>query len=500
MKLAQEKTGLHLQLLCLFIIMYSFGCKHSKEQGIPHYNMVGKVDQTSAILQTRLTTSDTLVIPLDKGVPGQSGFAKFEWATDTGFTNATSNSVMRADSSGNFIIKSLITDLEPSTRYYYRTWTGKDNTRLVPGSVCTFKTLPDSRSLDTVRFVVLSCMNFEKFYGLEPTGGGGEDSDAAQPATRARRAQGFPGFEVLNNMDLHFWVGNGDNVYYDKPPSDSLRAKSREELRAKWHRQFSVPTLKTSLEQFATHWQVDDHDYRFNDADTTDHIKALPSHELGMATFREQLPVTIPGDEDNKTYYTIRPNRWLQVWFVEGRAYRSPNNMEDGPEKSIWGDQQKEWLKSTMAESDAAYKLLISPTPMVGPDDAYKNDNHTNPGGFQYERDAFFDWLDEQGMINDFYIITGDRHWQYHSVHPRGIHEFSSGAFVAQNARLGREPGDPKSTDPNALIRQPFLQGFPTGGFVNVSCYGNEQSATLQFQVISEKGNLLYEKVFNTED
>ena len=56
--------------------------------------------------------------------------------------------------------------------------------------------------------------------------------------------------------------------------------------------------------------------------------------------------------------------------------------------------------------------------------------------------------LDEQG----FYIMCGDRHWQYHSVFPNGIEEISCGALVDANARIGRSPGDPKSTDPEAKI------------------------------------------------
>ncbi|MDB4262254.1 hypothetical protein N9834_02485 [Akkermansiaceae bacterium] len=62
--------------------------------------------------------------------------------------------------------------------------------------------------------------------------------------------------------------------------------------------------------------------------------------------------------------------------------------------------------------------------------------------------------------------FCGDRHWQYHSIHPRGINEFACGALNDENSRLGREPGDQKSTDPNALIKQPFISPKPSGGFL----------------------------------
>ncbi len=35
---------------------------------------------------------------------------------------------------------------------------------------------------------------------------------------------------------------------------------------------------------------------------------------------------------------------------------------------------------------------------MVGPDDATKTDNHTNLGGFRNEANAFFEWLNQEGI------------------------------------------------------------------------------------------------------
>ena len=86
-----------------------------------------------------------------------------------------------------------------------------------------------------------------------------------------------------------------------------------------------------------------------------------------------------------KTYRTQRWGRDLQIWLMEGRDYRSPNRMLDGPHKSLWGQRQKQWLKESMAASDATFKLVISPTPIVGPD-AFdllngtqgKKDNHAD--------------------------------------------------------------------------------------------------------------------------
>ena len=115
--------------------------------------------------------------------------------------------------------------------------------------------------------------------------------------------------------------------------------------------------------------------------------------------------------------------------------YRSNNKDKDGPNKSIWGKEQKEWLKNTLLASNATFKVLVSPTPMIGPDDAYKIDNHCNTDGFLYERDEFFKWVKDKGLDKKgFYLVCGDRHWQYHSVSKEGIEEFSCGALIDANA------------------------------------------------------------------
>ena len=98
--------------------------------------------------------------------------------------------------------------------------------------------------------------------------------------------------------------------------------------------------------------------------------------------FREQLPVTDPADSGAVTYRTHRLNKDLQIWLLEGRDYRSPNTMPDGPGKTVWGERQLAWLKNTLLASDATFKVIVTPTPLVGPDDARKKDNHTNIGDF----------------------------------------------------------------------------------------------------------------------
>src|SRR5688572_7255709 len=60
--------------------------------------------------------------------------------------------------------------------------------------------------------------------------------------------------------------------------------------------------------------------------------------------------------------------------------------------------------------------------------------------GFTYEGDELRSWL-QANVPDNFFVICGDRHWQYHSVHPTtGVREFSVGA--ASNEHAGGSPGE----------------------------------------------------------
>ena len=212
--------------------------------------------------------------------------------------------------------------------------------------------------------------------------------------------------------------------------------------------------------------------------------------------FKEQLPVVSPDAINAKTYRTHRMSSDLQIWMLEGRDFRSSNQMEDGPDKTLLGIEQLNWLKETLIVSDASFKLIISPTPMVGPDDAYKRDNHVNHGGFRYEGEAIFKWFVDNGFLDkNLYIICGDRHWQYHALHPSGIEEFSTGALVDNNSRPGRLAGDPDSTDPDGLIKQFYIQGdveSASGGFLFVEVERKNGIPTATFRYYNEKAEILY--------
>ena len=166
--------------------------------------------------------------------------------------------------------------------------------------------------------VVSSCMNYVAFHlGHGGRGGGYQGPD---------KPLGYPALVPILAFSPDFWVGDGDNVYYDH--NKSKIAKTVVEMRAKWHEQFAMPRLVEMLAKVPAYFLKDDHEYRYNDADRTPGVE--PSHELGVRIFREQVPIVDPADPNAVTYRTHRAGRHLQIWFLEGRDYRTSNTMPDG--------------------------------------------------------------------------------------------------------------------------------------------------------------------------
>lgn len=256
-------------------------------------------------------------------------------------------------------------------------------------------------------------------------------------------------------------------MYYD---SERPVARTPALARYHWQRMYSLPRHVELLRTVASYWEKDDHDTLKDDSWAGQKLGDLTFAE-GQRIFRQQAPL---GDS---IYRTFRWGKFLQVYLTDGRDFRSPNTMKDGPEKTIWGKEQKAWLFRTLKESDAVWKVIVSPTPLVGPDRLNKKDNHSN-AGFQHEGDEARLWL-KDNVPGRCFVVCGDRHWQYHSVHPgTGLHEFSVGA--ASDKHAGGTPGENKDYHRFHRVK---------GGFLSVTARGK----TLTFRHRDVEGKVVYE-------
>jgi alkaline phosphatase D len=346
---------------------------------------------------------------MDGACPGAPGRARLRYGLREDLSDAQQTDWMEATAENDFICKFVLTGLQAGAWYHCASEvSGPGGTPA--GSVwrARFQTAPPAESPSNLRFCVMTCQGY---------------ADRGHP-------DGHDIYPAMQALAPRFACLTGDLVYYDSGDPDAVNERL---ARYHWERMFSLPRLRDFLRNHSAYWLKDDHDTLSNDSGPGASMGEF-TFAQGQKIFKQQAPMP----ESAPGYRTVRWGRDLQIWFVEGRDFRSKNKSPDGPEKTIWGAEQKAWFKQTVLESSATWKVLVSPTPLVGPDRKNKHDNHSNEN-FTHEGSELREWI-QAHAAEQLIVVCGDRHWQYHSVDPQtGVREFSVGP--ASDAHAGGSPG-----------------------------------------------------------
>ncbi len=358
------------------------------------------------------------------------------------------------DSTRNYSKQWKLIDLSPNTIYQVNIF-ARENESVQPSDTIMgqFRTPPDANSLDEINFSVVTGHDYNR---------------------RDNQEGGHQIYHSMLDDSLDFYVHTGDIEYYDKPNPWALTEPL---MYFKWDRLFALPFQRNFYRQTTSYFIKDDHDALSNDCYPGMTYGAV-SFDRGLEIFdQEQFPTR------DTTYKTIRWGKDLQIWIMEGRKYRSKNSDPDGPDKTIWGKTQKEWLYHTIKNSDAAIKVIISATPVLGPDRGNKNDNHANQG-FTYEGNEIRNFVNQ---FDNVFFCVGDRHWQYVShIEHTNLWEFSCGPGSDQHAGGWNQK--------NVLPEHQFLR--VKGGYLHASVYREKNIPSIKFQHRNVDGITVNEKVF----
>ncbi len=349
-----------------------------------------------------------------------------------------------------------LADLKAGTRYQLKAEGRPKGSEAASAHVLgSFTTAPDASQAEQIHFAVISCTDYP----------------------RRDTPEGHKIYPEMSKLGIDFFVHTGDIEYYDRP---GPYGNNQELARFKWNRLYALPKQRAFHNVTASYFIKDDHDTLKDDAWPGQAYGDL-TWEQGLAIFREQVPM---GD---KTYRTIRWGRDLQIWLVEGRDFRSPNDQKDGPQKTIWGKEQKEWFFDTVKNSDATFRILVSPTPIVGPDRKNKRDNHANLA-FAHEGDEIREFISKQ---KNMFVICGDRHWQYASEDPKtGVREFGCGSGSDIHA------GGYKEEQRTSMHRYLNIKG----GFLGVEIKRIEEKAQVVLTHYGVEGTIYNQEVLLSED
>jgi alkaline phosphatase D len=395
----------------IFILFLIFMVSCSQEQelaeiGLANGIKTGEVTSDSAVIWCR-TTSVLKPDPtsIETATPGLNGQVQISYWPESDSSQKVDLDPVAVDPARDFTAQIRLHSLHPGTRYQIEV------TPMTPRGAkgaplpATFKTAPLPDKIADVTGIVVTCQGHE---------------------TVDDPVHGHWVYSHMLTHDPDFFVHTGDVVYYDKGDAMPF-SKTVAMARQRWNRMFAYTWNRDFHSQVSSYFMKDDHDTLKNDCWPGQSYGEI-TWEEGLALFKEQTP------QGKLPYRNFRWGKDLEIWLMEGRDYRSPNNMDDGPEKTILGKEQKAWLKKTLQASDATFKLAVFPSPIVGPDKRGKNDNHSNPG-FTHEGDELRTFL---SSIPNTFVVCGDRHWQYASKHPgTGLVEICSGPINDEHSKRG---------------------------------------------------------------
>jgi len=428
--------------LILIIFSILFSCKPSVDDQGPYFAngmKNGWADQNSIVLWTRLTQNKSahfnghpfVEITTEKmkslaesqdiaGIyntqipqglslkdmegycPGSEGQVLLKY-----YKNGDSNPIKTIDWSSvdpqkDFTYQWKIEGLEAGEKYQIRIYARPKKGAQISDSIsASFILPPDPETKRDIKFCVVSCHDFNRRDDLE---------------------NGHKIYPSMSQLQPDFFVHTGDIEYMDKP---TPYAMTEELMRFKWNRLFALPFQRSFFNHHTSYFMKDDHDVGFDDS--------YPGRDYGLVPFERGLEIfdleQFPSHPKN--YKTIRWGKDLQIWIVEGRNYRNQNHLKDGPEKTIWGAAQKQWFYETVTASNATFKVLITSSPILGPDRAKKNDNLSN-ASYAYEQEEILDFIRKQ---QNLFIVNGDRHWQYVThIKNTSLWEFGCGAGTDSHA------------------------------------------------------------------
>jgi len=269
------------------------------------------------------------------------------------------------------VVTFRVQGLAPNTRYYYAVADGQS--RGPTGEFQTFGEGPTSFA-----FAVAAC------------GGGNMFSAFSNHPIYTEIENRRPLF-FLHTGDLHYSNIGRNDVRLFQRAYDEVLAQRRQ---ASLYRHVPLAYM----------W--DDHDYGPNDSDRT-----APGRDASRAAYAQYVPHYPLALEDGRVT-TIQQEFTVgrvRVIMSDLRSARDPIVAPDGPNKSMMGPRQRQWLDEAFARAaadDVALVFWLSTVPWITREGS-KEDGWASYG---WERQWVADRIDAHGLTRRLVVLAGDAH------------------------------------------------------------------------------------------
>jgi alkaline phosphatase D len=351
-----------------------------------------------------------------------------EWSTEKTFANARRVQGPLTSSDSDLVGKVALVGLPSASRIHYRVRfeTGHASEWLA-GALSTPIDLADAGRAAQPGDVV--------FVWSGDTNGQGWGIDPARG--------GMPAFTAVLDRAPDFFVSVGDAIYADGPippekevgdgtlwrnlvtPEKSHIAETLDDFRGAYRYPRLSREVRALSAQVPTFAIWDDHEVRNNwfPSEVVDEPgRREPSIDVIAVHARramlEHLPTLI--DPAGVMYRSVRWGPLLEVFFLDGRSYRTPNYPVPR-EEAFLGKAQLAWLEGALVRSTATWKVIAcdmpiglvvsEPAPKTGADafDGFANTSGA-PSGRELELAHLFATLHARSVKNVVWL-TADVHY-----------------------------------------------------------------------------------------
>lgn len=331
-----------------------------------------------------------------------------------------------------------VDDLRPAMTYGFRLTAtptaSSDNqakTELPVQSVSgRFRTLPDAVIRGPVEF--------------------GWSADLGGQAFCRDMTAGYPIFDVARLFPMDFFLLLGDTIYADEicpvppnAPGSNFTAGTLDAYRAKHRYQRGSGALQRFLSAIPVFVIWDDHEVRNNFSGPFE--EKMP---IGRQALFEYWPIRRDREDPDRLYRRLRAGSTVEIFILDTRQYRSRNGDPDGPQKTMLGERQLEWLLDGLAQSTATWKVIASTVPLSVPKKAPAHTpgsdgwaNGEDGTGFETELKRIADSIVSRRMSNVVWLAA-DVHFveaNAYDVDRDGrddFHEFVAGPLSAAGGRM----------------------------------------------------------------
>jgi alkaline phosphatase D len=458
-----------------------------------------------------------------------------EYDTYSNFSQSNSlNSTSLANQTTDYTARAKLEGLNPDTVYYYRVWfstphlyqENSDNALHSDPLVGSFRTAPDPSSLTIkpISFIFAADLGGQKHCRQAATGG-------------------YSIFKNMTQLSPDFFIANGDMIYAaDKcpieGPSDNWKnipgnfsgiadanvnwtntEQVRDTYLKHWQYNRADPYLQSFLQSVSMYSQWDDHEvindfgalWQYWNSFNKDRKGYANIVNEGRDAFFNYSPIDRNLDDKDRIYRSFNWGPNLDVFILDGRSYRSPNIIADTSDnnKTMLGSEQLHWLKQSLMDSSAVWKVISSDVPISVPTganasilgrDGWANGNETNYSsktGFERELQQLLAFLDDINIKNIVFVTT-DVHFPaniLYEIDANGdgdkliFHELISGPLSA--FRFGMPGGVPlpkldTTFNPKILYEEGGIFNF---GYVEIQKQPEDNLVHLISRIVDENGH-----------